>query len=348
MTTAYLGWGIRRRRGDKTLDVTFIQLVKTTPLSSFQSQSSPHGVALAALTLAQQQDVQAAFTTPPTATTTAANSYAVTDTVVVYDATPQEGAIQNTETAYFRLHLLSMRLVKPHGVDLAGVFDNLHTLAWTQQGPMLCEDLATERIKGLQTNQPVQVSHVDKFPYMVNYHVPSGVRIAAGSQVRLGAYLGEGTTVMPAGYINFNAGTLGHAMIEGRVSAGVVVGDSSDVGGGASIMGTLSGGNKAVIRIGEKCLLGANAGTGISLGVGCTIAAGLYVYAGMKIQLIDAHSYPINLAGERVSAGQNVVKAAALSGRDYMLFIKDSQTGVVYCKPNTQVIELNSTLHTNA
>ena len=199
----------------------------------------------------------------------------------------------------------------------------------------------------LINHQSVEVSHVDKFPYMVNYHVPSGVRIADSSRVRLGAYLGEGTTVMPAGFVNFNAGTLGNAMVEGRISAGVIVGKDSDIGGGASIMGTLSGGNDVVISIGKQCLLGANSGTGISLGDGCTIAAGVYVYAGKKVTLLNDSNEAIDIDGNAVPSGKNIVKAMALSGRDYLLFIEDSITGELICKPNSSVIQLNEALHKN-
>lgn len=256
-------------------------------------------------------------------------------------------AVQSAEEAYFKLHLLSHRLVQPHGVCLDQAFAALTNVAWTQKGPILPADLAQERIKSLLQGEPLVVSHIDKFPYLVNYHIPSGVRIAAGAQVRLGAHLGEGTTVMPAGYVNFNAGTAGNAMIEGRVSAGVFVGHHSDVGGGASIMGTLSGGNNHVIRLGDHCLLGANAGTGISLGNGCTIAAGLYIYAGMKVALVDANDHPIDRDGNKVDPGQNIVNARELSGRDYMLFIQDSRTGQVICKPNAKTIALNAELHSH-
>ncbi len=256
-------------------------------------------------------------------------------------------AVKSAEEAYLKLHLLSHRLVQPHGVCLEQAFAALTNVAWTQKGPILPADLAQERIKAMLQGEPLVVSHIDKFPYLVNYHVPSGVRIAAGAQVRLGAHLGEGTTVMPAGYVNFNAGTAGNAMIEGRVSAGVFVGHNSDVGGGASIMGTLSGGNNHVIRLGDHCLLGANAGTGISLGNGCTIAAGLYIYAGMKVALVDANDHPVDRDGNNVDPGQNIVNARELSGRDYMLFIQDSRTGQVICKPNAKTIALNAELHSH-
>lgn len=258
-----------------------------------------------------------------------------------------EHAVDSAEEAYFKLQMLSQRLVQPHGVCLDKAFAALTNVAWTQKGPILPADLPVQRLKAQLAGEPLVVSHIDKFPYLVNYHVPSGVRIAAGAQVRLGAHLGEGTTVMPAGYVNFNAGTAGNAMIEGRVSAGVFVGHDSDVGGGASIMGTLSGGNDRIIAIGENCLLGANAGLGISLGKGCTVAAGLYVYGGMKVALVNANDEPIDLDGHRVAPAQNIFKAAALSGRDHLLFIQDSRTGQVICKPNAKSIALNAELHSH-
>ena len=206
--------------------------------------------------------------------------------------------IQSTEDAYFRLQLLSQRLVKPHDQNLEGLFGHLHNLAWTNKGPVLPKDLPMIQSKALLLHQNILVTHVDKFPYMVNYHIPSGVRIADASRVRLGAYLSEGTTIMPAGFVNFNAGTLGSAMVEGRISAGVVIGEDSDVGGGASIMGTLSGGNDHVISVGKKCLLGANSGIGISLGDGCTVAAGVYVYASKKVSLLNEHNDPVDMHGK--------------------------------------------------
>ncbi|PIQ24069.1 2,3,4,5-tetrahydropyridine-2,6-dicarboxylate N-succinyltransferase [bacterium (Candidatus Blackallbacteria) CG17_big_fil_post_rev_8_21_14_2_50_48_46] len=255
--------------------------------------------------------------------------------------------VQSPEEAYFKLQLISQRKVKPHGVLLDGAFRVLSNLAWTNQGPILPEDLEEVRIQALLSGQPLQVSHVDKFPYLVNYHLPSGVRIASGAQVRLGAYLGEGTTIMQAGFVNFNAGTEGQAMVEGRISAGVFVGDKTDIGGGASIMGTLSGGNTHVIEIGSQCLLGANAGTGISLGDGCTLAAGLYLTAGTKVSLYNQTGQPLNLAGEVVEHGQNRVHARELSGRGFLLFYQDSVSGEVVCKPNPRTIALNPELHSH-
>ncbi|WP_327583100.1 2,3,4,5-tetrahydropyridine-2,6-dicarboxylate N-succinyltransferase [Nonomuraea sp. NBC_00507] len=232
---------------------------------------------------------------------------------------------------YLRLHLLSARLIKPHGANLDGVFGLLANVVWTNFGPCPVPDFEQTRLR-LRARGAVTVYGVDKFPRMVDYVLPSGVRIADADRVRLGAHLAGGTTVMHEGFVNFNAGTLGSSMVEGRISAGVVVGDGSDVGGGASIMGTLSGGGKQVISIGERCLLGANAGIGISLGDDCVVEAGLYVTAGTKVALPDG----------------KVVKAAELSGGSGILLRRNSQSGAVEAVPRTGTgIELNAALHAN-
>lgn len=266
--------------------------------------------------------------------------------VVVYFLFDKDQDVESATEGYFKLQALSQRCAEPHGLNLNGAFGKLNNIAWTNKGPVLPEDLAQEITKYIFT-EPLQVSHIDKFPYMINYHAPTGTRVVSGSQVRLGAYLGEGTTVMPAGYVNFNAGTKGNVMVEGRVSGGVFVDKNSDIGGGASIMGTLSGGNKNVIAIGQECLLGANAGTGISLGFGCTIAAGVYVTAGSKISLYNGEGAPVNLQNEVVAEGENIVKGMDLNGKDKLLFIQDSLTGKLVCKPNPKTIELNTALHAN-
>ena len=266
--------------------------------------------------------------------------------IFIFDS-EKDRSIQSVEEAYFKLQALSQRHFLPHTICLDGLFNRLPNLAWTNYGPILLEDLDEFRVLKFFNQFPLVVSHIDKFPYLVNYCNPEQVRIADGSKVRLGAYLGLGTTVMPAGYVNFNSGTVGNAMVEGRISAGVVVGEKSDIGGGASIMGTLSGGNKDIISIGEKCLLGANAGAGISLGDGTTIAAGLYVYAGMKISLYDNQGNPIDLQGNLVAEGNNIFKAKELSGKSNLLFIQDSQTGKVIARPNNNSVELNEQLHDN-
>ena len=265
--------------------------------------------------------------------------------VVAYFLFDKDSAVVDAVEGYFKLQCLSQLHVKPHDLSLEGVLGKLNNIAWSNLVPILPEDLDTERIKSNFKGTALTVTHVDKFPYMVNYHVPNGVRIASGSQVRLGAHCAVGTTVMPAGYINFNAGTLGNAMIEGRVSAGVVVGHDSDLGGGVSIMGTLSGGNKNVISIGDKCLLGANSGTGISLGFGCTIAAGVYVTAASKVYLYNAEKQAVDIDGSLVEEGANIVKGSALNGKDKLLFLVDSTNGHLTCRPNPKTIELNESLH---
>ncbi len=234
--------------------------------------------------------------------------------------------------AYLRLHLISARLARPHEISLEGVFGLLHNVAWTSLGPCDPAEVAAARLRARAAGRPLQVTSVDKFPRMTDYVVPSGVRIADADRVRLGAHLAEGTTVMHEGFVNFNAGTLGASMVEGRISAGVVVGDGSDIGGGASIMGTLSGGGTTVISIGERCLLGANSGLGISLGDECIIEAGCYVTGGARVTTPD---------GE-------VVKAKDLSGRDGLLFRRNSQSGALEVLPRTGSWGgLNEALHAN-
>ena len=213
--------------------------------------------------------------------------------------------------AYLRLHLLSHRLVKPHGLNLDGIFGILNNVVWTSYGPCAVDGFELTRAKLKAAYGNVNVFGIDKFPRMVDYVIPSGVRIADADRVRLGAHLAHGTTVMHEGFVNFNAGTLGTSMVEGRISAGVIVDDGSDIGGGASIMGTLSGGGKQVISIGKKCLLGANSGLGISLGENCVIEAGTYITAAAKVRLPD---------GE-------IVKAGTLSGANNLLFRRNSQDG---------------------
>jgi 2,3,4,5-tetrahydropyridine-2-carboxylate N-succinyltransferase len=232
---------------------------------------------------------------------------------------------------YLRLHLLSHRIVAPHGCDLSGQFGLLANVVWTSRGPCAVEDFEATRLR-LMASGPMQVLSVDKFPRMVDYVLPTGVRIADADRVRLGAHLAPGTTVMHEGFVNFNAGTLGASMVEGRISAGVVVDDGSDIGGGASVMGTLSGGGTEVIRIGKRCLVGANAGTGISLGDDCVVEAGCYVTAGTKVTLEDGR----------------VVKGRDLSGSAGLLFLRDSVTGAMQARARAgKNVELNAALHAN-
>lgn len=234
--------------------------------------------------------------------------------------------------AYLRLHLLSHRLIKPHGLSLDGIFGILNNVVWTSHGPCAVTNFAEVRLELRATYGHVTVFGVDKFPRMVDYVVPEGVRIADADRVRLGAHLSAGTTVMHEGFVNFNAGTLGASMVEGRISAGVVVGDGSDIGGGASIMGTLSGGGKEVISIGKKTLLGANSGLGISLGDDCILEAGVYLTAGSKVQLPDG----------------KIIKARELSGANGILIRRNSQTGAIEALPKTGTWGgLNAALHKN-
>lgn len=237
----------------------------------------------------------------------------------------------DTHDVYLRLHLLSHRLVRPHGQNMDGVFGLLSNVVWSNHGPCPVEGFEATRLR-LRARGAVTVYSIDKFPRMVDYVIPSGVRIGDADRVRLGAHLAGGTTVMHEGFVNFNAGTLGASMIEGRISAGVVVGDGSDVGGGASIMGTLSGGGREIISVGERCLIGANGGCGISLGDDCVIEAGLYVTAGTKVALPDG----------------TLTKAADLSGSTGLLFRRNSSTGTVeVLHREGRKVELNAALHAN-
>lgn len=241
-------------------------------------------------------------------------------------------APQDAHDAYLRLHLLSHRLIRPHQANLTGVFGLLNNVAWTTLGPCPIAAVPAARLRARRAGVAFEVKSVDKFPYMTDYVIPAGVRIANVDRVRLGAHLASGTTVMHEGFCNFNAGTLGASMVEGRISAGVVVGDHSDIGGGASIMGTLSGGGKEVVDVGERCLLGANSGIGISLGDDCIVEAGCYITAGTRVKLPD---------------GQ-VVKARELSGRNGILFRRDSQTGAIHAIGRTESWgSLNAELHKN-
>ncbi|PTS83731.1 2,3,4,5-tetrahydropyridine-2,6-dicarboxylate N-succinyltransferase [Pseudomonas sp. HMWF032] len=246
----------------------------------------------------------------------------------------EDAALTSTPEAYLKLHLLSHRLVKPHGLNLTGIFPLLPNVAWTSQGAVDLAELAERQLEARLKGELLEVFSVDKFPKMTDYVVPSGVRIADSARIRLGAYVGEGTTVMHEGFVNFNAGTAGPGMIEGRVSAGVFVGKGSDLGGGCSTMGTLSGGGNIVISVGEGCLIGANAGIGIPLGDRNTVESGLYITAGTKVALLDADNQLVK-----------VLKARDLAGQPDLLFRRNSQTGAVECKTHKSAIELNEALH---
>lgn len=246
----------------------------------------------------------------------------------------EDAALTSTPEAYLKLHLLSHRLVKPHGLNLTGIFPLLPNVAWTSEGAVDLTELAERQLEARLKGNLLEVFSVDKFPKMTDYVVPAGVRIADSARVRLGAYIGEGTTVMHEGFVNFNGGTEGPGMIEGRVSAGVFVGKGSDLGGGCSTMGTLSGGGNIVISVGEGCLIGANAGIGIPLGDRNIVEAGLYITAGTKVALLDDQNALVK-----------VVKARDLAGQPDLLFRRNSQNGAVECKTNKTAIELNEALH---
>ena len=242
----------------------------------------------------------------------------------------------STPEVYLKLHLLSHRLVKPHGINLTGIFALLPNVAWTNKGPIDLTELTEKQLNARCNGELLEVKSVDKFPQMTDYVVPAGVRIADASRVRLGAYIGEGTTIMHEGFVNFNAGTEGTSMIEGRISAGVMVGKGSDLGGGCSTMGTLSGGGNIIISVGENSLIGANAGIGIPLGDRCTIESGLYITAGTKVVMLDNNNQIVKTA-----------KARDLAGSPDLLFRRNSTNGQVECLNNKTAIELNEALHAN-
>ena len=244
--------------------------------------------------------------------------------------------IDDVVSAYLKLHLISYRFVLPNSINLDGLFNALPNVAWTNKGPISIDEIDQELLNSKQNKNDLFIRSLDKFPQLVDYIIPKNVRIADASRVRLGAYLSPGTTIMHEGFVNFNAGTLGTAMIEGRISAGVVVGNNSDLGGGCSTMGTLSGGNNIKISIGENCLIGANAGVGIPLGDNCTIEAGLYITAGTKIEVYKEN-------GEV----DGVLKGSELSNCSNLVFLRNSQNGKVIAKVNQKSINLNSELHKN-
>jgi 2,3,4,5-tetrahydropyridine-2-carboxylate N-succinyltransferase len=259
-----------------------------------------------------------------------ARSDAPAVTVCLRDDAPPD----SVPAAYLKLHLLSHRLVKPQRTCLDGLFGVLPNVAWTNLGAVALDELAERQLDARLRGELLEVSCVDKFPKMTNYVVPAGVRIAHTARVRLGAYVGEGSTVMHEGFINFNAGTEGPGMIEGRISAGVMVGADSDLGGGCSTMGTLSGGGNIVISVGRQCLIGANAGLGIPLGDRCTIESGLYLTAGTKVTTLDADASPVE-----------TVSARELAGMSDLLFRRNSLNGAVECLTNKTAVQLNAELH---
>ncbi len=243
--------------------------------------------------------------------------------------------IKTVVDAYFKLHLISNKFLLPNTVNLDGLFETLPNVVWTNKGPISIDEIEERLNKSKSDKNDLYIRSLDKFPCLTDYIIPNKVRIADASRVRLGAYLSEGTTIMHEGFVNFNAGTLGKAMIEGRISAGVLIGDNSDLGGGSSTMGTLSGGNNTKISIGKNCLLGANSGIGISLGDDCIVEAGLYITAGTKVTIIDSDNR------------ENFIKAKELSGKSNLLYIRDSLSGKVIAKINKSKSSLNKILHEN-
>ena len=244
--------------------------------------------------------------------------------------------VNGVVSAYLKLHLLSYKFVKPNSINLDGLFGSLPNIAWTNQGPVSLDEIDEKLLESKNSSDNLYIRSLDKFPCLTDYIIPKNVRIADASRVRLGAYLSSGTTVMHEGFVNFNAGTLGKAMIEGRISAGVVIGDNSDLGGGCSTMGTLSGGNDIKISVGKNCLLGANSGIGIPLGDNCTVEAGLYITSGTKIQLHDTEGNPTIIK-----------KGLELANSSDLVFLRNSINGMVIAKPNKKSIQLNTQLHTN-
>ncbi|MCR8915227.1 2,3,4,5-tetrahydropyridine-2,6-dicarboxylate N-succinyltransferase [Marinobacter panjinensis] len=255
---------------------------------------------------------------------------------VVVTLLETDDTASSTPEVYLKLHLISSRQARPHELKLDGIFGLLPNLAWTSEGAIDLNELPDRQLNARIEGRTLEVKSVDKFPQMTDYVVPKGVRIADTARVRLGAYVGEGTTVMHEGFINFNAGTEGTSMIEGRISAGVMIGKGSDLGGGCSTMGTLSGGGNIIISVGENCLIGANAGIGIPLGDRCKVEAGLYITAGTKVALLDDNNDLVE-----------VIKARDLANKPDLLFRRNSQTGAVECKTNKTAIELNEELHAN-
>jgi 2,3,4,5-tetrahydropyridine-2-carboxylate N-succinyltransferase len=254
---------------------------------------------------------------------------------LVWSEKDLDSSIKDISSAYLKLHLISYKFVTPNSINLDGLFGVLPNVAWTNQGPIAINEIDERLSKSKLEDGKLFIRSLDKFPCLTDYIIPKNVRIADASRVRLGAYLSSGTTIMHEGFVNFNAGTLGKAMIEGRISAGVIIGNNSDLGGGCSTMGTLSGGNDIKISVGENCLLGANSGLGIPLGDNCIVEAGLYITAGTKIELFNDEG------------SKGVMKGSELSNYSNLVFIRNSLNGKVIAKPNKLSVELNSELHSN-
>ena len=327
-----LGVASKNSRGE-ILDVYYPAPLATISGELASALDGVSGEIDAAATQSLATDLKAAGHAPLAAV---AEKIAGADKAIVASSLADNAPPASVGDAYLKLHLLSHRLVKPHGTDLSGIFALLPNVAWTDEGAIDLDELPDRQLTARLSGKVLEVSSVDKFPKMTNYVVPAGVRIAHSARVRLGAYLGAGTTVMHEGFINFNAGTEGPGMVEGRISAGVMVGEGSDLGGGCSTMGTLSGGGNIIISVGEECLIGANAGLGIPLGDRCTVEAGLFVTAGTKVAVLDDARKIVE-----------TVAARDLAGRSDLLFRRNSLSGSVECLTNKTAIELNESLHAN-
>ncbi len=325
-----LGVASKNSRGE-ILDVYYPAPLATISGELASALDGVCGEIDAAVTRSLATDLKAAGYAPLAAV---AEKIAGADKAIVASSLADNAPPTSVGDAYLKLHLLSHRLVKPHGTDLSGIFALLPNVAWTDEGAIDLDELPDRQLTARLSGKVLEVSSVDKFPKMTNYVVPTGVRIAHSARVRLGAYLGAGTTVMHEGFINFNAGTEGPGMVEGRISAGVMVGEGSDLGGGCSTMGTLSGGGNIIISVGEECLIGANAGLGIPLGDRCTVEAGLFVTAGTKVAVLDDARKIVE-----------TVAARDLAGRSDLLFRRNSLSGSVECLTNKTAIELNESLH---
>lgn len=335
-----IGIGAQNKKGE-WLDVYYQQplLNPSDALIKAAAGATGHHSGNEAITLSKGQLVELASAlnaAGETAQAELASTLQSTEQPVVVTFIATDEAPSSVPECYLKLHLLTHRLVKPHGTNLTGLFGVLPNVAWTNEGAIAIDELADRQLAARMKGSVVEVSAVDKFPQMTNYFVPATTRIADAARVRLGAHMGDSTTVMHEGFINFNAGTLGASMIEGRISAGVVVGKGSDLGGGCSTMGTLSGGGNIVISVGEESLIGANSGLGIPLGDRCIIESGLYITAGTKIMLLDDSNQDVK-----------IVKGRDLSGVADLIFRRNSLTGRVEAKTNKTAIQLNEALHAN-
>ena len=335
-----LGVGTQNKQGE-WLDVFYSQplLSPSSSMIAAIQKAAQYTQGNAAITVTTDQMAELASlleTAGESEQAELANSLSQSQQPLVITVLADDSAPESVPEGYLKLHLLSHRLTKPQEIDLNGLFGVLPNVAWTNEGPVDLAELPKRQLDARLQGKLLTVDCVDKFPKMTNYVVPTGVRIAHTARVRLGAHIGEGTTIMHEGFVNFNAGTLGTSMVEGRISAGVVIGEGSDLGGGSSTMGTLSGGGNIIISVGKECLLGANSGTGIPLGDRCTIESGLYITAGTKISLLDDN-------GKLVEH----VKARELAGKSDLLFRRNSVTGSVECLTNKSSVALNEELHAN-